>query len=271
MENLEGYDIPEKTSRAIDRAHESGKTVVYIVLSCPDYLSKDGKYIFGELREGVPLLTSLHTEALRQVLESEDQFDVLVADVESHNRFLVDIYTNGDSDEYQRRCDSSIVAVGEYLGRQIPGIATHASSFLTYFEDEDLPTTNGVFIDTREAFYEKLLRKFGSDRRFENQVLNKVRTKQGSGYYRKEYGGRIDIEEQILQELTTMAEYLALGYLVAKKGHDEGFQPVIVSHATENAFMFNKVGVNSGFRPKEIGNTIDYPRTPVILRTDPII
>lgn len=299
MENIKGYDIPERTTRAIDRAHEAGKPVVYIVLSCPDYLSENGKYVFGELNEGVPLLARLHTEALRESIESENSsnscFNVLIADVESHNRFLVDLYTGGDYLEYQRRCDASKEAVGEYLKTQFSKANAFSSSFLSYFEVTANPTKfghpmglrgedflrffedqadqscNGQFIDTREAFYELLLKKFGYDKKFENKVLNRVRTKQGSGYYKKEYGGKISIEEQILQEMTTMAEYLTLGYLIAKKSYEEGVQPIIVSHATENTFMFNKVGVHSGFRPEDLNDAIDYPRTPLILRTEPII
>jgi hypothetical protein len=137
---------------------------------------------------------------------------------------------------------------------------------LQYFEDGISPFINGRFVDVREMYYEELLMKLGVEKAFEREIINAVNSYHNTGFFKREYGGLPTVEEEVLQVLTTMAEYLTLGYLIAKKAYEEDFLPVIVSYSSPKVGLFNKVGINNGYRPEGLDDLIDYPRTPTILR-----
>ncbi len=172
----EGYTLAPKAKRLIERTLASGSTVNIVALSCPDYASSGDVYTFeGTLGEGVPLLTKLHCDAIEQSIEHIDpgqiNIELLIADIESENTSLVNLYTGGDYDEYKRRCDVSMLMVHGYLNDRFPEIKTVSSSFMR------LCDTDGTFLDYRNKYFGILMQRFNIDHGFRLQVENNVRNK----------------------------------------------------------------------------------------------
>lgn len=263
----DGYSLPEKARKLVNRTIAKGHVLNIVALSCPDYASSDDVYTFeGQLGEGVPLLTKLHCNAIEQAIDGIEpdniHIEILVADIESENTHLVDLYTNGDHDEYKRRCDVSMQKVGDYLQGKFPEIETIASSFMR-LEDE-----GGTFVDYRNKYFDLLMTRFNCDRSFSLQVANSVRAKQRSGYFTQEYGGRIEPDGMFQQELLTMAEYLTLGCLIGRRVTLGAGVQLLISHATSNAHLFNKM---SEYSPEKFGYDINSQRIPLMLREIPVV
>lgn len=263
----EGYSLADKAKKLIDRTIAKSDVVNIVGLSCPDYASSDDVYIFeGQLGDGVPLLTKLHCDAIEQAIEGIDpeslRIEMLIADIESENTHLVNLYTDGDYDEYKRRCDNSMQKVGDYLQGKFPEIETIASSFMR-LEDE-----GGSFVDYRNKYFDLLMTRFNCDRSFSLQVENSVRAKIRSGYFKQEYGGRIEPDGMFQQELLTMAEYLTLGCLIGRRATSGAGVQLIVSHATSNAHLFNKM---SEYSPENFGYSVNSQRIPLMLREIPVV
>lgn len=263
----EGYSLANKAKNLIDRTVKSGGLVNIVGLSCPDYASSDDVYTFeGKLGEGVPLLTKLHCHAIEQAIKGVDPdcltIEILIADIESENAHLVNLYTDGDHDEYKRRCDSSMQKVEGFLRDKFPEVETTSSSFMRLTDE------GGTFVDYRNKYFELLMTRFNCDRSFNLQVANSVRAKQSSGYFAQEYGGRISPDGMFQQELLTMSEYLALGCIIGRRATSGAGVQLIVSHATSNAHLFNKM---SEYSPEKFGYDINSQRIPLMLREIPVV
>lgn len=263
----DGYSLAEKASNLLNRTIAKGDAVNLVALSCPDYASSDGVYTFeGDLGEGVPLLTRLHCDAIKQAIADIDPskilIEFLIADIESENTHLVNLYTAGDHDEYKKRCDASMQETETYLQDRFPEIRTTASSFMR------LEGEGGSFTDYRNKYFDLLMNRFNCDRSFSLQVENSVRAKIRNGYFDQEYGGRIEPDGMFQQELLTMAEYLTLGCLIGKRIISGAGVQLIVSHATSNAHLFNKM---REYSPEEFGYNTNSQRIPVMLREIPVV
>lgn len=263
----EGHTVPPKARSLINRTIAHGERVNVVVLTCPDYASAGDVYIFSDgLGEGVPLLTKLHSDAIEATFQDVDPaqltIEVLVADIESENMALVNLYTGGDYEEYKRRCDSSMLAIEAYLQTRFPDSETIASSFMRLSDE------GGSFVDYRDRYLEMLMEQFATDYSFSNQVLNNVRNKQKSGYYQEEYGGQIDADAMVQQELITMAGYLTLGCILGKRASNGAGVQLLVSHASGNAHIFHKP---YSYEPSRFGYDVNSQRLPTMLRDIPVV
>lgn len=245
------YEFSNKSRNAAGRSGASGKTLGIFILSCPDYDSNGLEYTFGQLNEGVPLLAKLHLSAIEpllQLCEAEGiktSLEVLIADIEAVNPTLVQAYTAGDESLYQKKCDSSVKATEEYMVRAsctFRSVDISASSFLRRFEPSQItshdPEQNS-FLRIRQHYKEHLKGLLETDHSLAHKVHNNVRNKSNSNYYQTEYAGLMSKKEMRLdQELTSMAEYLALGQLIGSLATSD-YQPILVTHSTANVHLFN--------------------------------
>lgn len=268
------YILPEKAIKQIEKALDSGRKVRFTLLSCPDYSSTGDAYTFeGGLGNGVPLLTKLHTEGVIKLVDglsdekrSLIELEVLIADIESENPHLVELYTGGDFDEYKIRCDRSMLRIKDYLRTHGSGFSERISSSFLRLQDD--MTSPSDFLGIRNAYYELVASRFANDHSLNFQIQSNVRNKQQSGYYRHEYGGRVTPDEMFAQEFFTIAEYLALGLILGKRALREAFMSVVVVHAGANVHLFNKV---KDFEPEKFSYPSNIPKLAIMQRTKPVV
>lgn len=267
------YGFSQKGIKQISSALDRKQKVRFTLLSCPDYSSDDEVYTFKGLGDGVPLLTKLHVDAVLKLLEglSPDEcnnveIEVLIADIEAENAHLVELYADGDYSAYKARCDASVKAVESYLSKRCSRIGEVTSSSFLRLRDDSVEPAD--FLGIRNVYYELVAERFAMDHTFNFQIQSNVRSKQQSGYYQQEYGGRITPDEMFNQEFFTMAEYLTLGMLLGKRAVQQAITTVIVVHAGSNTHLFNKV---RQFNPLRFGISMNDPKIPIIERLKPIV
>lgn len=269
LNTSDNYQMPSKSIKQVERALHNGGKLRFTVLSCPDYDSSGDQYVFGNLNSGVPLLTKLHVggvlELIRSIDPSQVMIEVLIADIESENPHLVGLYTDGDHEEYKRRCQLSELAIASYLDQVSPDTTNSSSSFMKLRDPVDPDRT---FLDIRERYFEVLQHCFAGDRALTDIVSRNVRQKQNCGYFDQEYGGKLDPSEMFSQELVTMAEYLALSCILGKRALLEEVITVVVIHSGNNVFLLNKA---KQYSPGEFGVPPMQPKLPILTRTKSVV
>lgn len=264
------YNLPQRGTNQVASALDHGDKVRFTLMSCPDYSSDGEVYTFKNLGEGVPLLTKLHTEAVMELLAKLDpaklnsvEIEVLMADIEAENPHLVELYSGGDYDGYKAKCDASVESVKKYLAERCQTVGQVTSSSFLRLHDESTD-----FLKIRNTYYELVADRFANDRVFNFYLQANVRSKQGSGYYQKEYGGQITPDDMFVQEFFTVAEYLALGMILGKRAVQQAVTTVIVVHAGSNTYYFNKA---REFEPGRFGFAMNNPKLPIMERLKPVV
>jgi hypothetical protein len=189
--------------------------------------------------EGIPLLTRVHLENDTRILNilSENnipyEYVLMVADVEAEDKIFCDRFTNGDKNEFLRRCSSSVNATKSHIENNYLSANIRSSSFYEEFGRER-------FLTYQINYQNLLSERYQDDSSFSMRVGGDVLARMDM--YRKMYRGILgDMESKVRTDflvgrtIRTMAQYLTLGRLIG-----EGAKyPVVLCHPTRNLGLFN--------------------------------
>lgn len=211
------------------------KPVRFYVGSCPDYSHNGEIYTHEGLGDGVPFLTQIHLQTdsyILGVLEENKipyQFVVMIADVEAEDEIFCQRFTNGDKQEFMKRCHKSQERTTQLFKDLRLDRKLKSSSFFEEFGRER-------FMYFQEAYQKVLTQRISIDGSFNMRVTGDLIARREM--YRHMYPGISDQDFLIQRTLRTMAQYLALGRLIGEKTN-ECF-PMIIVHPTRNKGVFNE-------------------------------
>ncbi|QQS39194.1 hypothetical protein IPM62_01095 [Candidatus Woesebacteria bacterium] len=249
LEKINGVSMPEgkKQQRLLGRhlmnvTHDEPLKIY--VGSCPDYSHDGGKYTHEGIGEGVPLLTKMHLTYEVSMLEALRDHDIpftytiMVADVEAEDTVFCERFTNGNQDEFVKRCHQSVEETKSLLqlDAALSNVSRNinASSFFQEFGKERFLEYQGKYMDVLTNLY-------GSEPDFIAKVDDDVIARRK--LYGKMYGHLLkdmdsDQKAEFLavRTMRTMAQYLTLGRLIG----EEAKYPVIINHPTRNISMYNQ-------------------------------
>lgn len=207
--------------------------------SCPDYSYdiNSSRYTHQNLGEDIPLLTQLHTDALRKFIPILNQqginFNVmvLIADVEATDEVFAKKFSNGKQEEFIEKCNRSMEASQKLFQKEF-GQTVKSSSFFTEFGQNR-------FMLLQQSYQDKLTKLCRENPGFLDRVM--LETQMRENLYRQMYTDQFEIlpgdelrQFLIERSIRTMAQYLTLGELVRQK------PSAVISHRTVNFGLYNE-------------------------------
>lgn len=227
---------------SIRNATADNPITVYVG-SCPDYSHENGLYTHQGIGDNVPLLSQVHVNTdidLLKTLQSENvpyEYVLMVADIEAIDEVFAQKFTNGNQEEFLKRCLNSALATQALLDntKEDAGLTgeLRASSFFSEFGYDN-------FLHLQDSYMAILFQKYEDDTSFRQRVTGDIASRMGM--YRKMYdkvlptlGFQDSQAFLVYRDIRTKAQYLALGRAISEKSDNA----VIINHPTTNLGFFN--------------------------------
>jgi len=227
-------EVPGWTKKTAQRrVKQSGGKFTLVSAVCPDYERQDGRFTYDSLGSAIPFIAAHHlrvASVLKEKLEGEGihfEFHITLADTEFDLPLVVENMTDGDSDEFLRRCECSArelekkaheerlnIKSSERFTVAFPDWFQHYNKAVKHLEQEVAEAKQGASITSN----------------FSYEAMSRV------SLYKAMAGCEVDSDYCRKMVIRQWAQYMAWGECATQKFGD-GF--VMMNHDTPNLSRVN--------------------------------
>lgn len=107
-------EVPKWVIKNIKNRLKRINKLIFVSAVCPDYERKDGKFTYTNVGDGLPFIAEAHLKIMTRIsrccreIGIETEYHVTLADTEFDLPEVMNHLVKGDSDEFLRRCQSSV-------------------------------------------------------------------------------------------------------------------------------------------------------------------